>query len=107
MHMIRHDFEFKNVCPVLRRHFADQFFERLFKKWAELPGALPRHHQKCSLTYPKTYTRSAFLAASKGIMRGFEWGVCTAKKARLRLNLARQTGLTYTKRPPESGFAHF
>ena len=27
MHMIRHDFEFKNVCPVLRRHFADQFFE--------------------------------------------------------------------------------
>ena len=39
-------------------------FKRLFKKWAELPGALPRHRQKCSLTHPKTYARSAFLTAS-------------------------------------------
>jgi|GEM_PF-2383037 len=27
VHVIRHDFEFKDVCPMLRRHFADQFFE--------------------------------------------------------------------------------
>ena len=26
MNVIRHDFQFKDVCPVLRRHFADQFF---------------------------------------------------------------------------------
>ncbi len=41
-------------------------YKRLFKKWAELFGALPRHRQKRSLTYPKTYARSAFLAASNG-----------------------------------------
>lgn len=27
MYVVRHDLEFKNVCPMLRRHFADQFFE--------------------------------------------------------------------------------
>ncbi len=27
VHVIRHDFEFKDVCPMLRRLFADQFFE--------------------------------------------------------------------------------
>ena len=27
VHMIWHYFQFKDVCPMLRRHFADQFFE--------------------------------------------------------------------------------
>ena len=27
VHVIRHEFQFKDVCPMLRRHFADQFFE--------------------------------------------------------------------------------
>ncbi len=52
------------LCVSYPPHFLNWPYARLFKKWAELPGALPRHRQKCSLTYPKTYARSAFLAAS-------------------------------------------